>query len=163
MVATAVLPSALEWLAKLIAMLILQHYRGELYMFYDDTSVQMCAYGSIVTTHSWVDRLARKVLQLPVYSGICECWLPAQHGSQDQGQAARWQAQSDKLATFGKSQTSDGPLPWSLLMSGIADVLILFFCGQCVFHRARFLSALLSYSGTRIARSSHGPVSGVRY
>ena len=80
-VAAAVSSSALEWLAKLIAMLILQHYRGELYMFCDNASMQVCAHGSIVTTHSWVDQLARKVLHIPVFSKIRECWLPAQHDS----------------------------------------------------------------------------------
>ena len=150
-VAVAVSSSELEWMAKLLAMLVLQHYRGELYMFCDNASVQVCAHGTIVTTHSWVDRLARKVLQLPVFGRVRECWLPAQHDTQDQGQAAWWQAQSDTLATFGKSHPSDVPLPWSSLLSCMADVLIPFFHGQNVFHRARFLSALCSVT---VARTS---------
>ena len=143
-VAAAVSSSALEWLAKLLAMLLLQHCRGELYMFCDNASLQVSAHSTIVTTQSWVDRLARKVLQLPVFSKVRECWLPAQHDTHDQGQAARWQAQSDALATFAKSHPSAVPLPWSLLLSCEADVLIPFFQDRCVFHRARFLSALYS-------------------
>ena len=54
-VATAVSSSALEWLARLLAMLMLQHYIGELYMFSGNVSVHVCAHGTIVTTHSWVD------------------------------------------------------------------------------------------------------------
>ena len=40
-VATAVSSCAWEWLAKLLAMLRLQHYRDELYMFCDNVSVQV--------------------------------------------------------------------------------------------------------------------------
>ena len=72
-VAAAVSSSALEWLAKLLAMLLLQHCRGELYMFCDNASVQVSAHSTIVTTQSWVDRLARKLLQLPVFSKVREC------------------------------------------------------------------------------------------
>ena len=114
-------------------------YRGEMHMFSDNACVHVCAHGTIVTSCSWVDRLARKVLQLPVFSRFRECWLPAQHDTQDQGQVARWQEQPDKLATFGKSQSSDLPVPSTLLPSCIADVLIPFFHGQWVSHRARFL------------------------
>ena len=84
-------------------------------------------------------------------SRVRECWLPAQHDTQDQGSAARWQALSDTLATFGKSHRFDAPLPWSTLMSYIANVLVPFFHGQCVFHRARFPSALYSVA---VARAS---------
>ena len=149
--AVAVSSSALEWLAKILALLLLKQCRGELYLFCDNASVQVSVHRTVLHSQSWVDRLARHVLQLPVFSRVRECWLPAQHDTQDTGQAAQWQARTDELATFGKSHPDDVPLPWSLFCPFIADALVPFFQDRCVFHRARFLAAL--YAST-VARAS---------
>ena len=39
MVAMAASSSAMEWLAKLLALLLLEHFRGEVYMFCDNALV----------------------------------------------------------------------------------------------------------------------------
>ena len=74
--------------------------------------MQVEAYFTVVHTHNWIDRFAKYVLQLNVWDRVWECWIPAEHDSHDQGQAAVWQREADRLAIFAKDHPELMQLPW---------------------------------------------------
>ena len=56
----------LEWLAKLLALLLLRTYEGCAHMLCYNTAVQVFGLTRSVRCHSWMDRLAKYVLALSV-------------------------------------------------------------------------------------------------
>ena len=67
----------LEWLANLLALLLVRTYQGCVHMPCDNTPVQLCGVTGWVKCHSRMDRLAKYMVALSVVHRVCEYWPPA--------------------------------------------------------------------------------------
>ena len=149
---TAGSSSPLEWLAKLMGMLLLEQYTGYGVLLCDNASVHIGGHYAIIQTHSSIDRLARFVLQLDVWNQAHEMWLPAQHDSGHTSRAAMWQKEADAAATRGKDHRERYPMPWKWLALLWVDVpyVPLYGC-SVVINRKRFCSDLYVHAAVALS------------
>ena len=87
----------LEWLAKPVAVYICREFAGTVLLLCDNASVQLCDFHEWVRVNPSIDRVAEHILGLPVWSRVCELWLPTQHDTHHCTLGAQGQARSNQL------------------------------------------------------------------
>mmetsp|Transcript_2772 Transcript_2772/g.4981 ORF Transcript_2772/g.4981 Transcript_2772/m.4981 type:complete len:1459 (+) Transcript_2772:1728-6104(+) len=119
--------TALEWLARLLAIWICRDYGGRLVVVCDNSSSFLEKFRNFVSVNPWCDRVAKLVLRQQVVSRLEECWVEAQHDSRSSTWIAQQQKKSDEMATWAQQAVTAPYFPfgsWTALLSDPALVLI---------------------------------------
>jgi hypothetical protein len=141
--AIAASSTTLEWLGKLAAVWLLRTFAGQVILLCDNAAVQICGFTQWVRTVPWLDRWAKQVLMLPIWSRVQEGWLQAQHDSHLGGCASHWQRRADFLASWGAVHWSSHGIPLCCLLSEMEDPPAVLFRQQAVVFSLKRLVNLL--------------------